>query len=274
MPEQVQTQAQTDIVPEVITTPVTTPDVNTQKEPIKLNVGLHKIVNQYKNQEPIKIINPPTQTQEPIQTQEKPKFDYSFFTDINDEDKKGVENFLKESNIDNEAVKHRMLEKLNDAKKHQRLSEERFTKIKELETKVPENVDERIAKFESFVNELKTNPVEAFKKYKADFDLPDDVYLEKQLSTGGDVNSILSEWQTKELIPNIEKKFKIEDGTFIYDHSEAYQVGTPSYEYRKMTEQKEREVESTIIAEQTKVREIGTKIADHAKLELAELKNP
>lgn len=191
------------------------------------------------------------------------KYDYSFFKDLKDED------YKKYEHIKDEGLKYELLSHLNDMKKYQRLVAERERAIEELKK---QNPNERLAKYEEFIEEMKKDALGAYRKYQKDFDLPDATYFENQLITQGDVQTRLAQWQENDLIPQIEKKYKIEPGTFVYDPSEAYKAGTPSYEYRIQTEKKEKALLSEYENTQKQQREVLEKIKQQNDADLKYLR--
>jgi hypothetical protein len=164
-----------------------------------------------------------------------PVYDYSFIKDLSEDDLKKYQP-LKEKY--GEDVYHQTVTLANDVKKHQRIVSEREKKIQAFESAKP---DEELTKHREFIEGLRKDAIGTYKRFQKDFNLPEPEFLEKQVASGGDVQSRLAQFQDGQLVPDIEKKFKIETGTFVYDPSEAYKAGTPSYEFRVSTERKETE---------------------------------
>lgn len=160
--------------------------------------------------------------------------DYSHFKDIDESDYKGIDEFLGERKVNDFNVRYKIAERTNDMKKYQRLADSRLTEIK---SKGPDEVKKE---FDGFLNDLRTDPIGGFTKYKDKYNLPDAGFVQKMAQSGGDIATRVGEWQEKSLIPSIEKKHKIDNGTFVYDAAEAYKPGTPSYQYRVETEKQER----------------------------------
>ncbi len=180
-------------------------------------------------------------------------YDYTVFKDLGDEDYKKYESLkAKDEGSYYEILSHR-----NDMKKGQRIIADREKTINELKSKsiIPEDVQ----KLKEFVEGMKTNPVDTYKRYQKDFNLPEPTFLEKQISSGGGVEGRLQQWQDSDLIPSIEKKFKLEPGTFVYSSNEAYKVGTPSYEFRMQTEKQEKTLNSEYETVQTRQADILVK---------------
>ena len=73
-------------------------------------------------------------------------------------------------------------------------------------------------------------------------------------------------------MPQVEKKFGIEEGDFVFDPTEAYKAGTPSYYYRTMTEKKENELTSEFEKTHQKTQEALTKMVENRNLDLKHLK--
>lgn len=196
----------------------------------------------------------------------KEEYDYTVLKDLNDDDYKKYES-LKEKD---EGSYYEILSHRNDMKKNQRLVAEREKTIKELQSKI--TTPEDIEKMKEFVSGLRTDAIGTYKRFQKDFNLPEPEFLEKQMISGGSVEDRLSQWQENELMPSIEKKFKLDGGTFVYDAAEAYRAGTPSYEYRVQTEKRERalssEYENTVQRQQT----ILTKVKEQNDADLKYLR--
>ena len=182
------------------------------------------------------IAKPAEPTNKKVDDKTPPSFDYSFIKDLSEDDKKKYEPLKTKYG---EEIYHQTVTLANDVKKHQRLVSERE---KELSTFKSQKPDEELAKHREFIDGLRKDAIGTYRRFQKDFDLPEPEFLERQVVSGGDVQTRLEQWQTNELVPKIEKKFKIEGGTFVYDPSEAYKAGTPSYEYRVTTEKQEREL--------------------------------
>jgi hypothetical protein len=193
-------------------------------------------------------------------------YDYTFYKDLTEDDyKKHADLKTKD-----EGLYHQTLGYLNDMKKNQRLVSARERELQELKT---QNPNERLAKLEEFIGGFKQDAIGTYKKYQKDFDLPDVDFLEKQVNSGGDISTRLEQWQESELTPKIEKKFKIEQGTFVYDPSQAYKAGTPSYEFRVETDKKEHIWASEYEASELKQREVVTKVKEQTDKDYKFLKD-
>lgn len=173
------------------------------------------------------------------------EFDYSHFTDIDEKDYAEIDKVLSENGQkDNKQLRHYIAMRNNDWKKHQRLADARFHEIETLKKVSPATNDVH----DKFFNGLKEDFLGTYEHYKDELGLPDINTVTQQLRTGGDLQSRVAHFQENELIPQIEKKYGLEEGTFIYDASEAYDAKkkTPSYEYRIATEAKEKELKNEV----------------------------
>ena len=229
---------------------VKTDNGNSTPQPEVVVSGLARQIEKYKTGG-MKMETPPKPTNGEQSSATDKKFDYSFFKDLKEDD------YKKYESVKDEETRYNLLSLTNDMKKNQRLVSEREKTINELKNTKPE---ERYAKMEEFMSGMKQDALGTYKRFQKDFDLPDIEFLEKQVSSGGDIQSRLEQWQESDLLPKIEKKFKIESGTFVYDPSEAYKAGTPSYEYRVQTDKQERAWSSEYETTQTKQQEILGKI--------------
>ncbi|MFA4916699.1 MAG: hypothetical protein WC974_08940 [Thermoplasmata archaeon] len=218
------------------------------------------MINRYKDSE----INTMVTKEELIN--EKPEFDYSFFKDLGDDDYKKYEN-LKATD---EALYHDILSTRNDMKKNQRLVSAREVELgKAKETSVPK---ETIEKHNEFFSGLKKDFFGTYKQYQSELGLPDLEYVSRQIETGGDTQSRLQQWQANDLTQAIEKKFKLDEGDFVYDPADAYKSNTPSYEYRIMTEKKEKAFQSEYENEEAGKRNAFEKITQEREKDLQFLK--
>ncbi len=180
-------------------------------------------------------------------------YDYSVFKDLTDEDYKKYTP-LKEKD---ESSYYEILSNRNDMKKYQRLVSAREQEINQLKGQKP---DEELAKHKEFIEGLRKDAAGTYKRFQKDFDLPEWEFLERQVSSGNSIQERLIQFQETELIPSIEKKFKLESGTFTYSADEAYKAGTPSYEYRLQTEKYENKLGSEYESQVTRQRDVVTKV--------------
>lgn len=123
-------------------------------------------------------------------------------------------------------------------------------------------------KYTKFIDGLKTDFFGTYKDLHDEFGLPPIQYLQNQLSTGGDKDTRIQQWQETELVPALEKKFKIEPGTFVQDPTELYKKGTPTEYYRRMTELKEKEIDLISEKEEQKRNEMISSIQDQRNKDL------
>lgn len=169
-------------------------------------------------------------------------YDYSMMKDVSDEDYTKVDEYLDGMKLkENKELRYRLITKEDDVKKQQRLAQARFDELEKLKKSNP---NEELTKYNEFVTDLKKDFIGTYRRYQEDFDLPDISFVQKQFISGGDTESRLEGWQSKELVPAIEKKFKLGGDEFVYDSADGYKAGTPSYEYRTATEKKEKEFNS------------------------------
>lgn len=257
MADEVVTAEETTVTEPIVEVAEKVEEVSTKKQTTPFNT----MVDRYKDS---KVFAQPGENAEVV-------YDYSHFEDINDEDYKKADDFLaKHNQKENVELRHKYIMHLNDARKWQRLAEQRFTKLSELEKKVPESQLDATAK--AFLEDAKKDPLGAWNKYHKDLGLPEPTYLQKQTTIGDNMTRI-KKWQESELVPSIEKKHGIEDDTFVYDSSEAYTPGTPSYEYRKATENKENELQNEYATIEAKQQSQLQTIVAEREAQLTELKN-
>lgn len=193
---------------------------------------------------------------------EKQVYDYTVFKDLDQED---FDKF-KELKEKDEPTYHTLMDYRNAMKRDARLADARLRELNEFKSK--STVPEDVVKYKEFVEGLRTDALGTYKRYQKDFDLPEPEFLEKQVSSGGSVESRLQQWQDAELVPSIEKKFKLESGTFTYDSNEAFKVGTPSYEYRKQTADKEQVLNNEYQSTQTRQETILQKVTEQNNTDL------
>lgn len=208
----------------------------------------------------------------PLPTETKPaeepvkKYDYTVLKDLDENDFKKFEH-LKQKD---EATYYELMSHRNDVKKNQRLVAVREKEINDLKTK--SNVPEEVQKMREFISNLKKDAYGTYKQYQKDFDLPDIEFFEKQMNSGGGIEDRIVQWQESDLIPSIEKKFKLESNTFVYDANEAFKAGTPSYEFRIQTEKREKEMSSEYETIQTRQRTILSKVQQQNDADLKYLR--
>jgi len=142
-----------------------------------------------------------------------------------------------------------------DAPSLKKLVEENKTKFEALEkeynalkeTKSGEltpDVKNRLEVLERFITELKSDFWGTWKKAKGEFGLPEEELIKAQLNSDGKPVNRLQQWQNQYLKGSIEKQFNMLPNEFEYKPEEADMAGTPSYEWRRLTRQKEAEFES------------------------------
>lgn len=228
--------------------------------------GLGRMIQRMSVQPEVKVVDPmkpaePEKPAEPVKPEDK-KFDYGLFKDLSEKDIKELQENWKDVS---EERRFQYINAINDIKKNQRLVSERQLELDNV--KKSSNTE----KYTQFLDELKKDFIGTYDKYKDEFNLPDLEVVKKQVTTGG-FQARLAQWQENDLTPQIEKKHKLEEGTFVYEPEEAYKAGTPSYDYRVMTMQKERD----FIEEDSRVSKVAKdamgKIEEARKEQLLELK--
>lgn len=222
------------------------------EEPPKVKSGMQRVMD-IASKEPVETVVK-TDDQASKVKEVKPTYDYTFIKDLSKDDLTKYEP-LKEKY--GEEVYFQQVTLANDVKKNQRLVSEREKELNTLKSVKPE---EELAKHREFIDGLKKDGIATYKRFQKDFDLPDIEFIGKQMIEGGDVQSRMSQWQETELTPQIEQKFKIEQGTFVYDPAEAYKAGSPSYEYRVATEKKEKFLTSEYETQKTREHDIVSKV--------------
>ena len=143
-------------------------------------------------------------------------------------------------------------ELIDDVKKWMSIAEKRKVDLE----RSPSDSTPPDEKYTKFIDALKTDFFGGYNDYYDQFDLPSPQYLREQLSTDGDIETRMRQWQEQELIPSIEKKFKLEDGTFVPDPTELYKKGTPTEMFIRMTQNKENEFDSQFAHKQAEKQKI------------------
>jgi hypothetical protein len=227
--------ADNNSTPEVIEKPVEEVKPVEEKTTEKIQTPLSKMVGRYSgNNDALK------DKPEPVKPT-IPELKEEFIKDLSPEQLKKY----KEMPLD-ESMRISLIETANNMTRYNRLQAERDVKIKELEKLIPS--EERTNKQQEFIDGLKSDFKGTIEKYKDEFGLPDlESVIQKHSETVA-MESKMANFQEKELVPKLEKKYKLEEGTFVYDPNEAYKPNTPSYEYRVATEKQEK----VFIEEETK----------------------
>ncbi|MHB9147699.1 MAG: KOW domain-containing RNA-binding protein [Candidatus Amoebophilus sp.] len=228
----------------------------------KFRGGLGNSLDYLAKTKPEEITGTKTKTKVEETKVDAPKYDYSFFKDLNEDDYKKFEAVKAK---DEEAY-YNILSNRNEMKKNQRL-------LSAYQTGKTPDVNTKLAKHEEFIAELRKDGLGAWKRFQTDFDLPEPEFLERQIISGGDVSSRLMQYQETELVPNIEKKFKLEAGSFLYDANDAYKSGTPSYEYRIQTEKKENALSAEFETSRTQQAELAKNIKEQSEADIKYLKD-
>ncbi len=190
--------------------------------------------------------------------------DYSYFKDLTKDE---IAEFDK-LELDTE-LRYKFIEARNDVKKNQRLVSERQKQIDDIKTKY---ADSKINDYEAFVNEMRQDARGGWTKYQDKLNLPDIGFLEKQFGEGNSIEDRLAQYQETQLVPDIESKFKLEAGTFVYDPADAHKAKTPSFSYRAATEAKEQEFRSEYAKDSVKIEERLRDALEHRKLDIIKLK--
>lgn len=137
---------------------------------------------------------------------------------------------------------------IEEVKKNQRIAQERFN---EIETLKKQGTGEGDSDATAFINEIKKDPVKAWRNYAEKLGLPDATLVSQMFTNTEDYSDRFEQWQSNELIPSIEKKFKLEDGEFEFNPKEQFRKGTASYEFRVRTQEKEAEYRQELVQLQT-----------------------
>jgi len=129
---------------------------------------------------------------------------------------------------------------IEELKKNQRIANERLDELKKLKDSPITNDEE----LKAFIEELKKNPINAWKNYRDKFKLPDTDLLKASLSN--DPEEQLLAWQNTTLKKKFEKEFGLQDGEFEVVKEDLYTPKTPSFRWRQLSEQKEKELFSRV----------------------------
>jgi len=156
----------------------------------------------------------------------------------------------EESSIPAELEKMKPEELVSEIKKNQTLLNdttkkytELETKYKELEAKQGSLTDEKL---KTFLTEFRSDPSKAYQKYQKELELPDMNLFKGLVNNPNDNMLKLKHYQQTELIPLIEKKFNFDKGTFKFDADEAEDPETASALFRKMSRDREYELDSEL----------------------------
>jgi hypothetical protein len=152
--------------------------------------------------------------------------------EVKDEEPKDEEKSDDKSNVKKEEpeAKEPTVDELKTEKQNL------LNEIEKLKKNAPEGMDD------DFISDLKENVLDAFDKHGEKYGLPDVESVMSEVQKRATVQAEITNWQQDELVKEIEKKHDIEEGTFVFDPSEAWSKGTPSCEFREKTEKKEREI--------------------------------
>ena len=200
------------------------------------------------------------------------KFDYTPFKDINDDDYKKIDSILQENKVTNPAIRYTLANQMNNAKKEQRLATERDVRIKELEKAGIKEV-EVDKKYAETVNGLKSDFFGTYEKLRSEHQLPDISSIAKMIASGNTLQAQIAHYQENVLVPELEKKHNIETGTFVFDSGDAWKAGTPSYEYRVKTADKEAELRSKWQDDERRISDAAGEMVKIRNAQLVELKD-
>ncbi len=218
--------AELETTPEVKEQVTATTEVTSATEHSTKEVNpspLNRMINRYKP------VDKSAETKAPVKMELKEEL----LKDLKPEEIKK----FKEMPLD-ENMRIMLIETHNNMQKYNRLQSERDVRIKELEKAMPS--DERTKEQQEFIDGLKTDFRGTIEKYKDKYELPDLNSIVSNLQKTSELEGKMSQYQEKELVPKLEKKYKLEEGTFVYDPNDAYKPNTPSYEYRVATEKQEK----------------------------------
>lgn len=127
-------------------------------------------------------------------------------------------------------------------------------------------------KYVRFIEDLKKDFYRGYETHAEEFGLPSISYLRNQMNNVGDRDSRIQQWQDVELIPAIEKRFKLEPGTFVSDPQDLYRKGTPTEMFRRETEYKERELDQEFQQQESNKQQIIQKISEQQQKDVDFLK--
>lgn len=127
-------------------------------------------------------------------------------------------------------------------------------------------------KYSRFIDDLKKDFYRAYENHADEFGLPDLSYLRNQINSVGDRETRIEQWQNVELIPAIEKKFKLEPGTFVSDPQDLYRKGTPTEMFRRETEYKEKELDQEFLQQEQSKQQTVQRIAEQQQKDFDFLK--
>ena len=218
------------------------------------------------------IVDPPIKPVGEVKPVDDKKFDYSIFKNVDKKDYDDIDGFLKENKVDNPVIRHRLVDRLDDFKKQQRLATERDVKIKELEKSGIREV-EVDKKFTDFVDGLQKDFFGTYAKYQSEYKLPDITSMAKMVASGNTIQARIGQYQTDVLTPEIEEKHHIEKGTFVFDAADAWKSGTPSYDYRIKTADKENEFRGEYQKKNDDINSSAKQMVDIRNQQMEEIKN-
>lgn len=207
---------------------------------------------------------------EPTEKVEEPKK----FGVLNDVIKKAVKDTKEvEEKVETEVVEKPKLKRLEEKSQSELIEDvKKWTSIantRQVEIdKMSKDKPEPDKKYVDFIDKLKTDVYGTLRDYADEFGLPSVSYLQNQLTNGGDRETRIQQWQENELIPNIEKKFKIDSGTFVPDPSDFFTKGTASEYYRRMTADKEKQMDSEYAQEQSLKEKVIKEISEQRQKDL------
>lgn len=145
---------------------------------------------------------------------------------------------------------------IEEVKKNQRISNERLNEINTFKAEVEKlknNGGDPDVK--AFLEALKEDPLKAWQTYAEKLKLPDPDVMRQIFATTEDADFRFKHWQDNVLKPQLEKKHNLVEGEFEYDPKDAYTKGTPSYDWRIATSQKEIEMQNETRTIQTSRQE-------------------
>lgn len=185
-------------------------------------------------------------------------------------DDKKEEEEKKEEEIPTGLEKMKPEELVLEVKKHQTIANDWDKKYKELEAKHNELTSKQGTitdeKFTNFLKEFRTDPTKAYTKFQKELELPDINVFKSLVATPTDTVVKLKNYQESVLRPMIEEKFKFDKGTFKFDADEAEDPTTASALWRKMSREKERELDNEV-SEAIKLHNEQTKKAQEGQVE-------
>lgn len=251
-------------------------DLTTKLEKTPTQLMVERIANDTKDGG-VKIIEPKAEDDKVIldgdgnvivKEEKKPgkenEYDYSLFKDVSEDEIVELNKLELDTNL-----RYKLVQTTDDMKKAHRLVSTREKEITDMKSRFS---DSKVSDYEDFIKEMKRDVRGGWNKYQDKLGLPDIGFMEGQFKEGNSIEDRLAQFQGEQLIPDIEAKFKLEKGTFVFDPAEAHRAKTPSFAYRSLTESKENELKSEHDKNTKQVEERLKDALENRKLDIINLK--